>query len=88
MEYIIHSLQQKEIPAEIINNIIYKQNGVIHPNALLIKKKRIECSKYCYIDSGGWEVFNTFTSIYDNLSKTHNIKPITLQFYIYGLDNW
>lgn len=88
MDSIVFTLRQKGLPLDVVYNIIYKQRVVMHPIASIINNKIIECSLYCYMDSGGWEEFDTFTSIYDRACRIRPLKQITLQYYIYGLTNW
>lgn len=84
----IQEILLNKLPLELVNNILYKNNGLIHPVAQILKKIINECKEYIYYDSGGWEDFITFLTYYDSTSKGTRIKTITLEYYIYGLDKW
>ena len=75
----------KNLPKELVNKIIYNYKALEHPTSKLIKNVVKDCKEYIYNDSGGWEIFISFTEIEDKLSKMGRTEKITLEYYIYGL---
>ena len=89
MDIIIDTLKTR-VPNEVSTIILYKYKGLTHPIALIIQKTVKECKQYIDMDSGGWESFITFLSYYDKAAgcSRRKIQQISLEYYIYGLNNW
>lgn len=85
----IKNILCKKVPEELVNFILYKNKGLTHPIALIIKKIVNDCEDYIYLDSGGSEIFvnfQTYCSYYPTRGNPY--KTISLRYYIEGLDKW
>lgn len=84
----IQEILYTKLPIELVNKILYKNNGLVHPIAKILKKIIEECKEYIYCDSGGWEEFITFSTYYDWCAKGRYIKSNSLKLYIFEIDSW
>ena len=85
----IQEILCSKLPIELVNKILYENNGLVHPIAKILKKIIEECKEYIYHDSGGWEEkFITFSTYYDGLTKGRYIKSNSLKLYIFEIDSW